>query len=184
MSQEILPIPKHYSDDLKNMIEVLLKKNASLRPSINDILIQEHISEKMKKYGLTNETNISPVNKNDAEINYNLLNLNFENLLITENDSNIRVNTASTTKFNSKIFQDSENKFTINSVKNKKISNKKIFSSNKDKNLNCSEFFLEGDSSTLFKNQYSVPELLNPNKSLLITESPSTRSQIQESKFN
>jgi hypothetical protein len=149
MNKDILPIPKHYSDDLKNMIDMLLKKNADLRPSIIEILNMEHIVDRMKKHEYLNGTNISPVNKAEAEINYNMLNLNFENLLITE-DKNVtqttRMNTASS-KFQSKIFQEKEdsNIFQINSVKNNKLSNKNLLLNNNDKNL--SEFVLEGEKS-------------------------------------
>lgn len=56
MHEEILPIPKHYSSDLKNLVDLLLKKNANLRPSIDEILSFDFIVEKLKQF------NINPCN--------------------------------------------------------------------------------------------------------------------------
>ena len=47
LSKDILPIPKSYSDDLKEMIDMLLKKDANLRPTIKVKFNWTHSSERV-----------------------------------------------------------------------------------------------------------------------------------------
>ena len=82
-TKDILPIPKTYSDDLKNLISKLLCKNPNNRPSIKEILEYDFIINKMNKFGFTkryidwNEINNLDENINKNDPNYSLFNLRF-----------------------------------------------------------------------------------------------------------
>jgi hypothetical protein len=95
LNNDILPIPKLYSDDMKILVENLLKKDANIRPSIHEILSLEGIITKTSQLELQmnnyDSYNNSP-NPNEIEINNNnFFNLKFDNLL-TNNDNNIDLN--------------------------------------------------------------------------------------------
>jgi serine/threonine protein kinase len=207
MFGDILPIPKQYTQELKNLIDMLLKKDANLRPSISEILSIDFVIEKMIEYGYTDESTISPVNKQEAEINFNLLNVKFENLLDDkEKDNNGNNNTNNSNnssnnkgfnnklsennvkqriKFESNLFKGSNS--TTSSTKTKNIlgsvRNININSKTKDNKIEIIEHEMysnEHGDNTLCKNQYSVPDLLSkPN--IVETESPEKLS-MEESK--
>lgn len=68
-----MPIPKGYSDDLKNLVELLLKKDPNLRPSIDDIFELDCVKEKLGKFNLS----FSSQDSNDlSSINISVNNAN------------------------------------------------------------------------------------------------------------
>ena len=92
-TKDILPIPKTYSDDLKNLISKLLCKNPNNRPSIKEVLEYDFIINKMNKFGFTkryidwNECYIDDnISKNSPY--YSLFNLSFFNNKNNDDKSN------------------------------------------------------------------------------------------------
>lgn len=96
---EILPIPKLYSEELRRLINLFLKKDPNLRPSLDEILEDENIKKKMKfDAGIFFE--LSPIQKDTAfdfsdsnldnlkykeHVNENTLFIDFDNDSIDEN---------------------------------------------------------------------------------------------------
>jgi hypothetical protein len=185
MFADILPIPKQYSQGLKSLVDLLLKKDASLRPSISEILNLDYVKEKMNEYGY-GDSNISPVNRQEAEINFNLLNVKFDGLL-ADKDENSSTSSRSTVekpkiKFESNLFKGA-NSCTNSSTKNYIDSVR----SNKYRKLDyisrtevVEHEVLTEQEHSLMKNQLSVPEL-HKTKPLYENESPDKMS-MEESK--
>ena len=69
------PIYNYYSDDLQELIYMLLEKNERLRPSCYDILTMPNIMEKCKQYGLYDEI----INLYPFIINNNIIYQNEQN---------------------------------------------------------------------------------------------------------
>jgi len=116
LNQDILPIPKTYSEDMKNLVSLLLKKDPNLRPSIEEIFELSYIKERINKFQLelgrsniinsTNSNNFNnPVtinsyskNNNYGKSNSNLnLNNNSTNLITNFTNSNLNSNSTITT---------------------------------------------------------------------------------------
>ena len=55
MKGEYAPIPLIYSDDLMNVIKLMLVKNPQKRPSAQDLLNNEIILDKIEKYGFNEQ---------------------------------------------------------------------------------------------------------------------------------
>lgn len=49
---EFLPIPKSYSENIKELIDLCLKKDANLRPSITEIYELQIVKEKFEEFKL------------------------------------------------------------------------------------------------------------------------------------
>lgn len=52
IKEDISPIPSNYSDNLKNIVKLLMMKNPEQRPFIRDILEIDFVREKMKELGI------------------------------------------------------------------------------------------------------------------------------------
>jgi hypothetical protein len=63
LSQEVLPIPKYYSENMKEMVSLLLKKDPNSRPSIEEIFQMEFIQNKIKLYNFEDELEAYNENK-------------------------------------------------------------------------------------------------------------------------
>jgi hypothetical protein len=194
LTADILPIPKHYSQDMKTMVESLLKKDPNLRPSVCEILSLPHIIEKMKKLEFTYDSNhsSSPVSSSgDFEVNYNIGNnklnniVNDNSLIILEElkptfSEQLNINDNGNIKFSSKIFNDSnKNLLNSNTKLNANLSNNNSISSNNSTNLTKAPL-----PAQLNKNQFSFPELRTSKESgySLLNISPDKLS-IEESKI-
>ena len=113
LNQDILPIPKSYSEDIKNLVFLLLKKDPNLRPSIDEIFLLDCVKEKIKFFQNKNllvnkelvnpnpnpntnpntNTNISNVSISPININAMNSNLNFTNFSqISQNHTHNTVN--------------------------------------------------------------------------------------------
>lgn len=89
--ENILPIPKSYSDNLHEITEMLLSKEADLRPSVNELLEMEIVKEKFEEYRIY---------ETEASLNYNSSSSNLNNT--TANTPNSSSNVAiSLTKMSS-----------------------------------------------------------------------------------
>jgi len=111
LNQDILPIPKSYSEDIKNLVFLLLKKDPNLRPSIDEIFLLDCVKEKIKFFQNKNllvnkelvnsnpntnpNTNTNTNNVSISPININAMNsnLNFTNFSqISQNHTHNTVN--------------------------------------------------------------------------------------------
>jgi serine/threonine protein kinase len=186
MFGDILPIPKQYSQNLKSLIDLLLKKDANLRPSINEILNIDYVLAKMYEFGY-NDSNISPVNKQEAEINFNLLNVKFDNLYDKDENSSTSSRTIEKPKikFESNLFKgvnsctNSSTKNYIDSVRSNKY--RKLDFINRTEVVEH-EVLTEQDH-TLMKNQLSVPELHKARPGFVECESPDKMSMEESNSF-
>lgn len=171
------------------MIELLLKKDPSFRPTIDEILALDYVAEKLKQLnfnskfkGLINSNSGNLHNNNDAQMN--LFNLGYGNLLRDTNEVvEIQANFSNSPKDN-KIQVDRchikySPSYAINDM-NEIIKNLNIPLEKKDEEKQCEENLNEGNLSKLSKNQISVPDL-NKNTDDSVIYSPEKLS-IEESK--
>ena len=92
LNQDILPIPKSYSEDIKNLVFLLLKKDPNLRPSIDEIFLLDCVKEKIKffqnKNLLVNKELVNP-NTNNNTTNTNTNNVSISPININTMNSNL-----------------------------------------------------------------------------------------------
>ena len=58
LNNEVLPIPKSYSENLKDLIDLLLKKDADLRPSITELVELKIVKDKFEEFKLNEESEL------------------------------------------------------------------------------------------------------------------------------
>ena len=90
LNKDILPLPKHYSDNLKKIVNLLLKKDPDLRPTTEDILSMDFIIEKMKDLNINQESPhhfFNSNNSNHSESTSHNYSLSFQASPINENES-------------------------------------------------------------------------------------------------
>jgi hypothetical protein len=120
LTQDILPIPKCYSEDLRRLVELLLQKDPNLRPNINEIISINFVLEKMRLYNLniSQDTEIkknysskgmtsqSNSNLNSNSTCYSSNNINFNSISSPVNNLNTINSTNSTNdnEMNSNLF--------------------------------------------------------------------------------
>jgi hypothetical protein len=102
LTQDILPLPKFYSEDLRKLVELLLQKDPNQRPNINDILSFNFVAEKMKLYNCI----ISP--QNEIKKNFSSKGM--------MSQSNSNTNSNSTLNSNSTNYNSNSNNVNFNSI--------------------------------------------------------------------
>lgn len=117
LSQDILPIPKSYSEELKKLVELLLKKDPNMRPSIEEILEFEYVAEKMNQFNFNfspkSESSSSPHHPSTNNTTSNTItllnNLNSLNSLNNNtNSTNVSSNFNSINNYSSPVHIESE----------------------------------------------------------------------------
>lgn len=78
VTQSMPDIPNHYSNDLKLIVKLLTNKDDFKRPYIREILDNNIIVEKMKKYNITDVDYSDIINKNYSTKTLNNNNINEE----------------------------------------------------------------------------------------------------------
>lgn len=59
LNTEPLPVPRSYSKEIKELVELLLKKDAAHRPSIDEILSLSYVKTKLAEYNMNTIHNIN-----------------------------------------------------------------------------------------------------------------------------
>jgi len=91
-----LPIPQKYSDNLQNLVSMLLEKDPSLRPSVYEIFqlsfIKKHIENSLKtKFSKNNVDSNFIYSFNHISLDSNLYNINSNNSNSNKNNNGIKV---------------------------------------------------------------------------------------------
>ena len=93
-------IPNVYSEELKKLVEDLLKRDFKVRPTVREVLKRKEIIEKSKEFGLysdimelekkinNNNNNNHNNNHNVKNVNVNKVELNFNNINNNNNNNN------------------------------------------------------------------------------------------------
>ena len=201
MNTDILPIPKQYSENLKIMINSLLKKDPSKRPTINEILTIDWVIEKMCKLNLIispqekNKKIISPLNRNvgyspsvcstyspvnENDKNFYLFNLRFDNLLKGMQDES-EDNSGSNSKSNS---ENEENKLILGKKEFSRFQLNKIEfeRNNQPRHKKYSPSYAQGDYNRMIinMNQKEIESFRIPNSN---NSNTSNANFINKSRF-
>ena len=162
MKGDFPPLPLRYSDDLMNIIKLMLVKNPQIRPSAEELLNNEIILDKIEKYGLGEKfgdcmderallmrtiklpRNLNQMNQVNMQLpkNYKKVILNNRKEMLENDEYETAKNTFYKEKGNSKIKKKKKNFSNLSSLqvdydefKKKKISTKKAITDNELNNM-------------------------------------------------
>ena len=162
MKGDFAPLPLRYSDDLMNIIKLMLVKNPQIRPSAEELLNNEIILDKIEKYGLGEKfgdcmdekallmrtiklpRNLNQMNQVNMQLpkNYKKVILNNRKEMLENDEYETAKNTFYKEKGNSKIKKKKKNFSNLSSLqvdydefKKKKISTKKAITDNELNNM-------------------------------------------------
>lgn len=164
-----LPIPKSYSENLKELLDMLLQKEADQRPSINEILDLKIVRDKFEEYNLYENADYV----NNPSLNESSSQSKFVQNSITNSSSASTLNTLSNPSLSKIASEDRfEYKQQIKDNKNNQLHievevdygniNKKITESTSSKKKNTSNKYLH-DS-----NNKQNPNMMIPQVKLLL----------------
>ena len=177
LSKDPEPIHKCYSDDLRNLITILLDKNYLNRPSCIDILKKNFILHKVKKFGLLNELISLGIIKQGNRTIPNMKKTNGKNEIgmKRENSSHAKNN--------------NENKIYISPPEKKKIMDKKIscgnINNNEKNKLNDGSYISQGGiyamnnnnpSNNLNNNNHQINNNAEQNNKIFLPVNQSSKS--------
>jgi serine/threonine protein kinase len=139
VSQDAAELPTHYSRELRNIVNILMKKDQNERPLIREILEMECVIQKCKELGIMDFDSNTPKNKQNSQNDYgtnNSLNIQeSESFQSQQNNSNFISKNSSSSADISINNTNSKNNFEKEKKLEKCISNQNLIGDSNNKGL-------------------------------------------------